>query len=97
MVCSDDCQFYANVACACANDTCFLSPVSATAFYKAQSCVQFLCDVLELQVSDLRMMRGLTDSQRVKFTKEIRGLKVRGFCFFLIESRFFSCSFFAVL
>lgn len=50
--------------------------VSATAFYRAQSCVQFLCDVLELRVEDLRLIRGLTDSQRVKFTKEIRGLKV---------------------
>ncbi|XP_078481805.1 protein argonaute-2 isoform X1 [Ciona intestinalis] len=50
--------------------------VSATAFYRAQSCVQFLCDVLELRIEDLRLIRGLTDSQRVKFTKEIRGLKV---------------------
>ena len=50
--------------------------VSATAFYRAQPCVQFLCDVLELRHDDLRVIRGLTDSQRVKFTKEIRGLKV---------------------
>ena len=50
--------------------------MSATAFYRAQPCVQFLMDVLELRGDDLRMMRGLTDSQRVKFTKEIRGLKV---------------------
>uniref|UniRef100_H2YUA1 Argonaute RISC catalytic component 2 n=1 Tax=Ciona savignyi TaxID=51511 RepID=H2YUA1_CIOSA len=50
--------------------------VSATAFYRAQSCVQFLCDVLELRIEDLRLIRSLTDSQRVKFTKEIRGLKV---------------------
>lgn len=50
--------------------------VSATAFYRAQSCVQFLCDVLEIRLDDLRFLRGLTDSQRVKFTKEIRGLKV---------------------
>ncbi|XP_039253846.2 protein argonaute-2-like [Styela clava] len=50
--------------------------VSATAFYKAQSCVDFLCEVLEIHRDDLHMIRSLTDSQRVKFTKEIKGLKV---------------------
>jgi len=55
---------------------CSFIIVSATAFYRAQPCVQFLCDVLELRHDDLRVIRGLTDSQRVKFTKEIRGLKV---------------------
>jgi len=46
--------------------------VSATAFYKAQPVIQFMCEVLELQ--DLQeQRRPLTDSQRVKFTKEIKG------------------------
>ena len=49
--------------------------VSATAFYRAQQVIQFLQDVLEMQdPNDLR--RPLTDSQRVKFTKEIKGLKI---------------------
>ena len=56
-------------------------PVSATAFYRAQSCVNFLCEVIGLQGNELSAMHGLTDSQRVKFTKEIKGLKVR----YLIE------------
>ena len=35
--------------------------------------IQFMCEVLELQ--DLQeQRRPLTDSQRVKFTKEIKGL-----------------------
>lgn len=50
--------------------------VSATAFYKAQSCVDFLCEVLEVSRDELHVIRSLTDSQRVKFTKEIKGLKV---------------------
>ena len=50
--------------------------VSATAFYKAQSVIDFMCEVLDVRRDDLRQMRGLTDSQRVKFTKEIKGLKV---------------------
>jgi len=50
-----------------------LITVSATAFYKAQPVIQFMCEVLELQ--DLQeQRRPLTDSQRVKFTKEIKGL-----------------------
>ncbi len=49
--------------------------VSATAFYKAQSVISFMCEVLDLK--DLNeQRRPLTDSQRVKFTKEIKGLKV---------------------
>ena len=35
-----------------------------------------MCEVLDVQRNDLRQMRCLTDSQRVKFTKEIKGLKV---------------------
>jgi eukaryotic translation initiation factor 2C len=46
--------------------------VSATAFYKAQPVIQFMCEVLEIH--DLQeQRRPLTDSQRVKFTKEIKG------------------------
>jgi len=43
---------------------------------KAQSVIDFMCEVLDVQRNDLRQMRCLTDSQRVKFTKEIKGLKV---------------------
>ncbi|KAF0286701.1 Protein argonaute-2 [Amphibalanus amphitrite] len=49
--------------------------VSATAFYKSQAVVDFMCEVLDIrEVSEQR--KPLTDSQRVKFTKEIRGLKI---------------------
>ena len=49
----------------------FLS-VSATAFYKAQPVIEFMCEVLDIrEIQDQR--RPLTDSQRVKFTKEIKG------------------------
>ena len=46
--------------------------VSATAFYKHQPVLEFLCEVLELgNIEDQR--RPLSDSQRVKFAKEIKG------------------------
>ena len=49
--------------------------VSATAFYKNQSVLDFLRDILELQnITDQR--RPLSDSQRVLFSKEIKGLKI---------------------
>lgn len=49
--------------------------VSATAFYKAQPVTDFMCEVLDIRdVLDQR--KPLTDSQRVKFTKEIKGLKI---------------------
>ncbi|OQR70150.1 protein argonaute-2-like [Tropilaelaps mercedesae] len=49
--------------------------VSATAFYKAQPVTDFMGEVLDLRdVAEQR--RVLTDSQRVKFTKEIKGLKI---------------------
>ena len=49
--------------------------MSATAFYKAQSVIEFLKDVLELEnVNDLQ--RPLNDVQRIRFAKEIRGLKI---------------------
>ena len=50
---------------------CMLA-VSATAFYKAQPVIQFMCEALDIHdIQDQR--RPLTDSQRVKFTKEIKG------------------------
>lgn len=49
--------------------------VSATAFYKAQPVIEFMCEVLDIR--DIHEQRKpLTDSQRVKFTKEIKGLKI---------------------
>lgn len=59
-----------------------LPAVSATAFYKAQSVIDFLHEVVDTRDSDRpdgsqEQRRPLTDSQRVKFTKEIKGLKVR--------------------
>ncbi|XP_046672277.1 protein argonaute-2 isoform X1 [Homalodisca vitripennis] len=49
--------------------------VSATAFYKAQPVIEFMCEVLDIR--DINEQRKpLTDSQRVKFTKEIKGLKI---------------------
>ncbi|CAG5889943.1 unnamed protein product [Menidia menidia] len=49
--------------------------VSATAFYKAQPVILFMCEVLDIHNID-EQPRPLTDSHRVKFTKEIKGLKV---------------------
>ncbi|KAJ8020589.1 Protein argonaute-1 [Holothuria leucospilota] len=49
--------------------------VSATAFYKAQPIIDFLVETLDMQ-SINEQRRPLTDSQRVKFTKEIKGLKI---------------------
>lgn len=46
--------------------------VSATAFYKAQQVIQFMCEVLDIHNID-EQPRPLTDSHRVKFTKEIKG------------------------
>ncbi|GAB6018873.1 argonaute 1 [Chamberlinius hualienensis] len=49
--------------------------VSATAFYKSQPVIEFMCEVLDIRdINDQR--KPLTDSQRVKFTKEIKGLKI---------------------
>jgi eukaryotic translation initiation factor 2C len=49
--------------------------VSATAFYKTQSVIDFMCEILDIQsLNDQR--RPLNDSQRVRFTKEIKGLKI---------------------
>nr|AAN75581.1 argonaute 4 protein [Mus musculus] len=47
--------------------------VSATAFYRAQPIIEFMCEVLDIQNIN-EQTKPLTDSQRVKFTKEIRVL-----------------------
>lgn len=49
--------------------------VSATAFYKAQPVVEYLCEVLDIHDIN-EHKKPLTDSQRVKFTKETKGLKI---------------------
>lgn len=50
--------------------------VSATAFYRQMPVIEFIAEVLELPVQALSDRRTLSDAQRVKFTKEIRGLKI---------------------
>lgn len=64
--------------------SCVLS-VSATAFYKAQPVIQFMCEVLDIHNID-EQPRPLADSHRVKFTKEIKGLPL---CFIEMEFHFF--------
>lgn len=49
-----------------------LFAVSATAFYKAQPVIEFMCEVLDFKSIE-EQQKPLTDSQRVKFTKEIKG------------------------
>lgn len=49
-----------------------VSSVSATAFYKAQPVIEFMCEVLDFKSIE-EQQKPLTDSQRVKFTKEIKG------------------------
>lgn len=51
--------------------------VSATAFYKAQPVIQFMCEVLDIHNID-EQPRPLADSHRVKFTKEIKGMSRKG-------------------
>ncbi|RNA31902.1 Argonaute [Brachionus plicatilis] len=48
--------------------------VSATAFYKSQPVIEFLCEILDLNLQEHN--KPLNDAQRVKFTKEIKGLKI---------------------
>lgn len=50
--------------------------VSATAFYRSMPVIEFIADVLEVPVQALSDRRSLSDAQRVKFTKEMRGLKI---------------------
>lgn len=48
--------------------------VSATAFYRRQSVLEFLHEILDTEIDTIR--RPLSDSQRLRFAKEIKGLKV---------------------
>lgn len=48
--------------------------MSATAFYKAQPVIEFMCEVLDIRNID-EQPKPLTDSQRVRFTKEIKGTR----------------------
>jgi eukaryotic translation initiation factor 2C len=49
--------------------------VSATAFYKSQPVIDFLYEILDKEnIQELN--KPLNDAQRVKFTKEIKGLKI---------------------
>jgi eukaryotic translation initiation factor 2C len=58
--------------------------VSATAFYKSQPVIEFMCEVLDIRdVNEQR--KPLTDSQRVKFTKEIKGWSFISFFFIWIQ------------
>ena len=45
--------------------------VSATAFYKCQSVLEFLHEMLDMEPDTIR--RPLSDSQRIRFAKEIKG------------------------
>lgn len=69
-------QALANEHCfKCLTLSCIIS-VSATAFYKAQPVIQFMCEVLDIHNID-EQPRPLADSHRVKFTKEIKGMSQR--------------------
>lgn len=49
--------------------------MSASAFYKSQQVLHFMWDVLGIRdISDQKI--PLTDSQRIKFTREIKGIKI---------------------
>ncbi|OAF70228.1 Protein argonaute 1 [Intoshia linei] len=48
--------------------------VSATAFYKSQSVINFVCEVLDIK--DLSSTRSINDSQKTKLSKEMKGLKI---------------------
>ena len=49
--------------------------VSATAFYKCQPVVEFMCEVLRRQEQDLQKTKPLSDAERLKFTQEIKGME----------------------
>lgn len=50
--------------------------VSATAFYKCQPVVEFMCEVLRKPQQELQQGKPLSDSETVKLSREIKGLKV---------------------
>ena len=53
----------------------YLITVSATAFYKCQPVVEFMCEVLHRQGQDLQKRKPLFDAKRLKFTQEIKGME----------------------
>uniref|UniRef100_S4RV61 PAZ domain-containing protein n=1 Tax=Petromyzon marinus TaxID=7757 RepID=S4RV61_PETMA len=69
------CPVRGKAVCPCLFKRMLAMAVSATAFYKAQPVVEFLCEILGVHSLD-DQRKPLTDSQRVAFTKEITGLKV---------------------
>ena len=54
----------------------YLIKVSATAFYKCQPVVEFMCEVLHRQGQDLQKRKPLFDAKRLKFAQEIKGSSV---------------------
>lgn len=61
----------------CLSHSLSVCSVSATAFYKAQPVIEFMCEVLDFKSIE-EQQKPLTDSQRVKFTKEIKGEPLGG-------------------
>ena len=53
----------------------YLITVLATAFYKCQPVVEFMCEVLHRQEQDLQKMKPLFEAKILKFTQEIKGLE----------------------
>ena len=47
--------------------------VSATAFYKCQPVVEFMCEVLRKAQQELQQGKPLSDSETVKLSREIKG------------------------
>ena len=53
----------------------YLITVSATAFYKCQPVVEFMCEVLHREEQDLQKMKPLFEAKILKFTQEIKGME----------------------
>ena len=51
----------------------FFFAVSATAFYKCQPVVEFMCEVLRKPQQELQQGKPLSDSETVKLSREIKG------------------------
>ena len=51
----------------------YIFPVSATAFYKCQPVVEFMCEVLRKPQQELQQGKPLSDSEIVKLSREIKG------------------------
>jgi len=62
--------------------------VSATAFYRGQSLVEFCADSLDMSVTQLIAHRSLDEAKRIRFAKEIKGLKVH---FNFLSNSLFAC------